>query len=78
MDAVVCGQGAFGAPGTQAAGCRLLLLPVAPGAVVGAVALTTFVAQARGDIDGDPTIDIWEMTETKEVRQPAANDDVNL
>lgn len=77
MDAVVCGQGAFGTG--QAVNCRLLLLPINPTAVAGTgVTLTAFEAQARGDIDGDATIDVWHMNEAKSLTQLAAEDDVNL
>lgn len=82
--AAVCGQGAFGGPGNV---CKEQIAPVAPGALAAVGGQTpaivagpppTFIAQARGDIDGDATVDIWHMNERKEVTQPAvANDDVN-
>lgn len=79
MNAVVCGQGAFGAAGSQTANCRLLLLPVNPGAIAAApAAAITFTAQARGDIDGDPMVDVWSIDQRKQLVQAAAADDVAL
>lgn len=54
-------------PGEGGGDCAVNQIPVAPGAIAGAVpAATTFVAQARGDIDGDAVgIDTWTIDETK-------------
>jgi type IV pilus assembly protein PilA len=78
----VCGVGAtWGGNGNA---CRVLNTPYAPGAIgaVGgqtpAVTQNAFIAQARGDIDGDPTIDVWHMDQNKSLSQPsAANNDID-
>jgi type IV pilus assembly protein PilA len=71
--AAVCGQGAFG--GTNNA-CRLITAPIDPGAVSGtSVTTTAFVANARGDIDGDAVIDSWTINEAKTLT--LVTDDVN-
>jgi len=76
----VCGQGAFGAG--QAINCRLMLLPVPPGPIAAAVVVgglaPGFTAQARGDIDGDPMVDVWTINQRKELLQAPAADDVTL
>ncbi|MBX3022022.1 MAG: prepilin-type N-terminal cleavage/methylation domain-containing protein [Bdellovibrionales bacterium] len=82
MQAAVCGQGAFGAAGTQAANCRLIIAPINPTAIAASTIVAApnaaFTARAQGDIDGDATIDIWQINQRKELTQPIpANDDVN-
>lgn len=71
--AAVCGTVA-----APVSGCSLVTGPVAPGAVTGTITAApaaTFLAQARGDIDGDATIDVWTMNQNKQLLQ--ATDDVN-
>ena len=59
-------------------GCNISQSPVAPGAVVtAAMTPTTFTAQARGDIDGDATIDIWTMDQTKTLINVLGNRDLD-
>lgn len=80
--AAACGQGAFGGPNNA---CRLLTAPVAPGAIDATAVIqppptNTFIANARGDIDGDATVDQWMINEVKSVWQPlplTGSDDVN-
>ena len=51
-------------------GCRLLVTPIPPGFLVGAgMTQHTFEAIARGDIDGDPSIDIWRIDNNKALTQ---------
>ena len=60
--------------------CFQVITPVAPGNIAAAAVTTatTFIAEARGDLDGDATVDVWRMDESKSLTQPAAaNDDVN-
>lgn len=48
--------------------CRMILTPIAPGALTGtSTTPTTFVAGARGDIDGDASIDQWTINEGKQL-----------
>ena len=55
-------------------GCAVNQIPVAPGGVAGtAMAAPTFLAQARGDVDGDATIDIWTMSEMKALLNPTSD-----
>lgn len=59
-----CAQG--GAP--NANGCAVSILPVAPGAVAGtAMTATTFLSQARADLDGDAAIDTWTIDQAKQL-----------
>ena len=47
--------------------CEEIVLPHDPGALSGAAVLaaTSFTAEARGDIDGDATIDVWTIDSRK-------------
>jgi type IV pilus assembly protein PilA len=47
--------------------CNEITTPVAPGTVTAArtTAAGTFTAEARGDLDGDTTVDIWTLNEIK-------------
>lgn len=47
--------------------CTELTAPVAPGALNAAATTTatTFDAEARGDLDGDATVDVWQIDEVK-------------
>ena len=54
-----------------AAVCTVQILPVAPGGI-GGTAITTdaganplFIAEARGDIDGDSVVDVWTVNQNK-------------
>lgn len=68
-----CVQG--GAPGAN--GCAVIIVPVAPGAIAGTnTSATAFLAQARGDLDGDATVDIWTIDQNKTVTQPAGGNDI--
>lgn len=71
-----CSQGAaMGAAWTN--GCNVQIVPVAPGALTASTAAaTTFNASAVGDIDGDATIDQWNINEAKTLR--SIQDDVSL
>jgi type IV pilus assembly protein PilA len=71
-----CSQGAaMAAAWTN--GCNVQLVPVAPGALqASTAAATTFNASAVGDIDGDATIDRWNINQAKTVT--SVQDDVNL
>lgn len=51
-----------------ATGCGVIIVPNAPGAIAGAAVTNgppAFLAQARGDIDGDATIDTWTIDQNK-------------
>ncbi len=65
---------------TSAAPCREITAPVSPGTLgsesATATTATGFTAEARGDIDGDATIDVWQINERKVVR--SIRDDVAL
>jgi type IV pilus assembly protein PilA len=55
-------------------GCTVNTTPVAPGAIAGtAMTATTFLAQARGDIDGDAVVDIWTINEQKNLQNPTSD-----
>lgn len=56
-------------------GCSLVTDPVAPGAIgAGATATgTTFIAEARGDVDSDAGIDIWRIDQNKTVTNPGVD-----
>jgi len=71
-----CSQGAaIGAAWTN--NCNVQIVPVAPGALAAATATAVlFTAQARGDIDGDATVDVWTIDQDKRVQLIA--DDINL
>lgn len=58
--------------------CEEIVAPVAPGAVPGTAitTATTFISEARGDIDGDATIDRWTINQNKSLN--SAGDDVVL
>jgi type IV pilus assembly protein PilA len=49
--------------------CAELTTPVAPGTVTAGdvTAASTFIAEARGDIDGDATVDTWTINEQKSI-----------
>ena len=56
--------------------CRTVIVPVAPGAVVGSVTPTAalFTAAARGNIDGDVAdFDQWTMDQNKQILNPATD-----
>ncbi len=49
-------------------GCAVNQVPIPPGAVAGtATTATTFLAQARADIDGDIAVDLWTISEAKTI-----------
>jgi type IV pilus assembly protein PilA len=59
-----CAQG--GVP--NANGCAVSILPIAPGAIAGtAMDAITFIAQARGDLDGDAAVDEWTINQAKQL-----------
>jgi prepilin-type N-terminal cleavage/methylation domain-containing protein len=69
-----CSQGAaIGAAWTN--NCNVQILPVPPGALTASTATpTTFIAHGRGDIDGDATVDAFNINERKAITQ--TSDDV--
>jgi len=69
-----CSQG--GTPAAPTNGCLVSIVPVPPGNVVGTAAPTTFSAQARGDIDGDATVDVWTINQLKTLVNVAGNQDL--
>ncbi|MGE0527998.1 MAG: type IV pilin protein [Bdellovibrionales bacterium] len=71
-------QNTAGFCGVPANGCVVNQIPVPTGAVTTACASQTFIAQARGDIDGDPRVDVWQINQLKNLRQnnPATDDDL--
>ena len=70
-------MGVFG--GGAAINCRVLNLPVPPGALTTpAMTAVAFTAEARGDIDGDPLVDVWNINQQKQLVQLAAEDDISL
>jgi type IV pilus assembly protein PilA len=59
--------------------CTEILTPIAPGSIQSSSTVTApdkFVAEARGDIDGDATVDVWTLDQDKKFA--VVTDDLSL
>ena len=54
--------------------CSISQVPVAPGALAApTMTPVVFIAEARGDIDGDAAIDVWTIDQGKQLANPTSD-----